>query len=98
MSICPNCTKNIKPFSLSFSVFPLYFKCADCNVRLKLVSSKLFWITFLLYLLLIVVLLTYIPFFTEYNIGVIVAITGWFAVYYKITPTLFNKDNLELYR
>lgn len=78
MSICPNCTKNIKPFSLSFSVFPFYFKCADCNVRLKLVSSKLFWATFLLYSMIIIASINYIPLLREYNLGVIIAVSGWF--------------------
>ena len=98
MNNCPSCSHNIDPFSLSLFMFPIYFKCPNCSQRLKLKSSKLLWFTVFLYLLLIVVLLTYIPFFTEYNVGVIVAVTGWFAVYYKIAPSLFNKDNLELYR
>lgn len=98
MSICPNCTKNIKPFSLSFSVFPFYFKCADCNVRLKLVSSKLFWATFLLYSMIIIASINYIPLLREYNLGVIIAVSGWFFVYYKISLYILRNENIDFYQ
>ena len=98
MNNCPSCSQNIDSFSFSLFMFPFYFKCPNCSLRLRLKSAKLIWFTFLLYLLLIVVLIIYIPFFTEYNVGVILSVSGWFAVYYKVAPYILRKDNLELYQ
>ena len=97
MSLCPRCEHKIDVFSLYLSAFPFYFKCANCQLRLKLISSKLFWAIFLLYSAVVFTLIMYIPIFSKYGLGVILAILGWFFVYYKSSPYILSKDNVALY-
>jgi hypothetical protein len=97
MSLCPRCEHKIDVFSFSLSAFPFYFKCANCQLRLKLISSKLFWAIFLLYSAVVFTLIMYIPIFSKYGLGVILAILGWFFVYYKSSPYILSKDNVALY-
>jgi hypothetical protein len=97
MSNCPSCSKNIDSFSLSLSAFPLYFKCPCCNVRLKLKSSKLFWAVYCLYIAVAIALIAYIPIIREYNLSVILAVSGGLIVYYKLSPYMLRKDNLAIY-
>jgi lipopolysaccharide export LptBFGC system permease protein LptF len=98
MSSCPSCSQNINPFSFSLSAFPLYFKCPNCNVRLKLINSKLFWVIFFLYLIVVVTSIIYITLIREYNFSVIVAVLGWFAVYKKLSFYILRKENVALYK
>ncbi|WP_282447362.1 hypothetical protein [Pseudoalteromonas sp. 2CM36K] len=39
----------------------------------------------------------YIQILSEYGLGVILAILGWFFVYYKSSPYILSKDNVALY-
>jgi hypothetical protein len=97
MNSCPSCSQSINPFSFSLSAFPLYFKCPNCNVRLKLISSKLFWVSFFLYLAVVVASITYIPLIHEFSLSVIVAVLGWFFVYYKLSSTVLRRENIALF-
>ena len=97
MSLCPRCEHKIDVFNFSLSAFPFYFKCANCQLRLKLISSKLFWAIFLLYSAVVFRLIMYIQILSEYGLGVISAILGWLFVYYKSSPYILSKDNVALY-
>lgn len=97
MSLCPRCEHKIDVFSFSLSAFPFYFKCANCQLRLKLISSKLFWATLLFYLAVLIILMMYIPIFSEYGLDIILAVSSWFFVYYKASPYIFSKDNVALH-
>jgi hypothetical protein len=97
MNNCPSCNQEVTCFSFSLSAFPLYFKCPSCNVRLKLLNSKLFWVITCLYLAVIIALITYIPIIREYNLGVIIAVLGWLIVYSKVSPYILRKENLAIY-
>ncbi|ASP49776.1 hypothetical protein B5D82_19565 [Cognaticolwellia beringensis] len=97
MSKCTSCEQKIDVFSFSLSAFPFYFKCPNCNVRLKLISSKFFWATVFLYLALIITLIFYVPILQEYNLAVILAVLGWFSVYYKVSSYILSKENLAIY-
>jgi len=96
MSNCPNCGKNIDSVSLCFSAFPVYFKCSSCNIRLKLIDSKPFWLIFFLCLAVTLLLIIYIPLFREYGLGVITGVFGWSVASNKVLPYLLRKDNLAI--
>jgi len=97
MSSCPSCSSNINSFSLSLSALPLYFKCPCCNVRLKLKDSRLFWAVYCLYIAVVITLIAYIPFLLEYNLSVILAVSGGVIIYYKLSPYMLRKENLDIY-
>jgi hypothetical protein len=98
MSSCPSCSQKLHAFNFSLSAFPFYFKCPNCSRRLKLISSKLFWVSFFLYLIVAVALIIYIPLIHEYNLSVILAVLGWFAVYNKLSFYILRKENVALYK
>ena len=97
MSLCPRYEHKIDVFSFSLSAFPFYFKCANCQTRLKLISSKLFWATLLLYLAVVIKLMMYIPALNESGLAIILAVSGGFFVYYKFSLYILSKDNVALH-
>ncbi len=97
MSLCPRCEHKLDVFSFSLSAFPFYFKCANCQTRLKLISSKLFGAIFLFYLAVVFTLIMYIPILNEYGLGVTLAVSGWLFVYYKSSHYILSKHNVALY-
>ena len=97
MSLCPRCEHKIDVFSFSLSALPFYFKCASCKTRLKLISSKLFWATLLLYLVVVFTLIINIPIFSEYGLAIILAVSGWLFVYYKASPYILSKNNVVIH-
>ena len=97
MSLCPRCEDKIDVFSFSSSALPFYFKCASCKTRLKLINSKLFWAILFLYLAVVIILIMYVPILSEYGLAVILAVSGWFFVYYKASHYILSKDNVALH-
>jgi len=97
MSNCPNCRNKVNPFDLSLSAFPLYFRCPNCKIRLRVINSKLFWVTFCLYILIVIPMITYIPIIQEYNLGIILTVCSSLVIYQKISSYMLGKENLALY-
>jgi len=97
MGTCPNCSEKIDFKSLCLSAFPLYFKCHNCNLRLKLVDSTPFWAVFFLCLFVMIPLIFYVPFVREYGLGVFIGVFGWLVLFYKVLPYLLRKGNLAIY-
>ena len=93
---CPKCNHEIEPFGLSFSRFPFYFNCSSCKVRLKLVSSKVFWSTVGLYSLAMILFIVYVPLARQYGLSVIISILGWFITYYKMSGYWLKANNLKV--
>lgn len=94
MKKCPHCQHTLNPFKLSFAAFPLYFKCENCNIRLRLKRVKLFWLAYLFYSMMILPITLYTPFIVHNNLGVPVIIIGAFVLYYFVANHLLKKDNM----
>ena len=97
MSQCPKCYQDIIREQLVFSLFPLHFKCSNCKTRLTLINAKPFWGLFLLWLVAVVAMITYLPILRMYGLGVILSVFGWLVISYTLLPYFSRSDNISLY-
>ncbi|KPV98478.1 hypothetical protein AN214_00239 [Pseudoalteromonas sp. P1-9] len=98
MNKCPNCQQKLNPFSLSFAAFPVYFKCNGCKTRLTLKRVKAFWLTYLLYSVIILPIVVHTPFINNNNLGLPVMIAGAFVLYYFVANYLLRQENVAIYK
>ena len=91
-AICPKCHEKIEPFAMSLALFPFYFKCNHCSVRLKLKSLKLFSSVLMTYMLVVVIMIWLLPAFRGY--AVLTSVFVWLVLYNFIAHKMLNKNNL----
>lgn len=91
---CPNCKQKLEQFSGGMLHFPFKITCPSCNAELKLRSYRSLVSLFISYVTMFTIAIFSIPQISEHNLGIVLAIGGWFITFHFAIDKILNKDNL----